>query len=118
MNFDTRETAVAVAKAIGSKTLDRSGMHYYKNMTQILGRNMPTDHTCPYSCAEHPGDVAFREGMLPKTDDILERTVLLSVGVTDPGLGTDFGINILMDEREILEKAAEFRRLTEHLFPG
>ncbi len=118
MNFDTRETAVAVAKAIGSKTLDRSGMHYYKNMTQILGRNMPTDHTCPYSCAEHPGDVAFREGMLPKTDDILERTVLLSVGVTDTGLGTDFGINILMDEREILEKAAEFRRLTEHLFPG
>ena len=38
--------------------------------------------------------------------------------MTDTGLGTDFGINILMDEREILEKAAEFRRLTEHLFPG
>jgi len=48
--------------------------------------------------------------MLPKTDDILARSVNLSVGVVDPGLGADFGINILTPIDEIDRKAAEFVR--------
>ena len=59
--------------------------------------------------------MTYSVGMLPQTDDILDRTVCLSVGVTDPGLGTEFGINILTEEREIIEKADEFGRLTAHI---
>jgi hypothetical protein len=48
--------------------------------------------------------------MLPKTDDILARSINLSVGVVDPGLGADFGINVLSGDDEIDRKAEEFIR--------
>ena len=113
--FETGDMAGAVAKALGSKTLVHSGKHYYKNMAHLLGRNMPTKHACPFACEAHPTEVSYRPGMLPQTDDLLARTILLSVGVTDPGLGTDFGINILTEEQAIARKADEFTQLTSRL---
>jgi dTDP-4-amino-4,6-dideoxygalactose transaminase len=92
------ETAQMVAKTLGSKTVDRSGWHVYNNMEQILGFTGPD------------GEPLFHKHMLPKTDDILARSVNLSVGVVDPGLGADFGINILTPIDEIDRKAAEFVR--------
>jgi hypothetical protein len=51
--------------------------------------------------------------MLPQTDDILARSINLSAGVVDPGLGADFGINVLSSEAEIDRKAEEFVRLVK-----
>jgi hypothetical protein len=51
--------------------------------------------------------------MLPKTDDILSRSINLSVGVVDPGLGADFGINVLSTNDQIDRKAEEFVRLVK-----
>ena len=113
--LETHESARAVAEAIGSKTLAHSGKHYYRNMLNLLNKNMPTTKGCPFACEAHPTDVTYSADMLPQTDDILDRTVCLSVGVTDPGLGTDFGINILTEEREIIGKADEFVRLNAHI---
>ena len=113
--LDSREKAHAVAEAIGSKTLTLTGKHYYANMVQLLNKNMPAKEGCPFACNAHPTDMAYSVGMLPQTDDIVDRTVVLSVGVTDPGLGTDFGINILTEEQDIFRKADEFRRLTDHI---
>ena len=48
---------------------------------------------------------------LPNTDSILGRSVNLSIGVVDPGIGADFGINLLSSEEEIIKKAEEFVRL-------
>ena len=114
--FETPALADAVAKALGSKTLSHSGKHYYRNMLHLMGKNMPTENACPYACPAYPTEVSHAPGVLPQTDDVLARAIILSVGVTDPGLGTDFGINILTDERAILDKAEEFRRLTMGVF--
>jgi dTDP-4-amino-4,6-dideoxygalactose transaminase len=92
-------TADRAAKTLGTKTVDQSGWHVYNNMEQILG----------YHDAE--GIQLYKQHMLPKTDDILCRSINLSVGVVDPGLGADFGINVLSTNEEIDQKAEEFIRL-------
>jgi hypothetical protein len=51
--------------------------------------------------------------MLPQTDDILQRSINLTVGVVDPGLGADYGITPLTPEDEIYKKAEEFIRLVK-----
>ena len=113
--LDTPERARAVAQAIGSKTLTHTGKHYYGNMAQFLNMNLPAKNGRPFATEANPTGVEYSPGMLPQTDDIVDRTVALSIGVTDPGLGTDFGINILTEEQEILERAAEFKRLTARI---
>ena len=46
------------------------------------------------------------KGSYPETDDILSRSMNISVGVVDGGLGAGWGININSTENEI-ERAAE-----------
>ena len=107
--FDSGDTARAVADAIGSKTLVNTGKHYYGNMFLVLNKRMPAERSCPFACEAHPTDIEYRQGMLPRTDDILNRTVCFALGVTQPGLGLDFGINILTEEQDAVQKAQEFR---------
>jgi 8-amino-3,8-dideoxy-alpha-D-manno-octulosonate transaminase len=40
---------------------------------------------------------------LPVTDDILSRSINISIGVVDVGLGAGFGININSSDEEIKE---------------
>jgi dTDP-4-amino-4,6-dideoxygalactose transaminase len=98
IQLEDTKTAQEVARALGSKTIEKSGWHVYNNMEQILA------HTGP------DGKPLFQQHMLPKTDDILSRSINLSVGVVDPGLGADFGINVRSSEAEIDRKAEEFVR--------
>jgi len=53
--------------------------------------------------------------MLPQTDDILSRSINLSVGVINPGLGSGFGISILSSDEEIQRKAEEIIRALKPL---
>jgi hypothetical protein len=53
--------------------------------------------------------------MLPKTDDILSRSVSISIGVVDKGLGASFGINILSDEVAIESVAVAIRKAMQEL---
>jgi dTDP-4-amino-4,6-dideoxygalactose transaminase len=91
--FDTREQAVKVSKALGSKTIDQSGWHVYANMEHVLAhlKKIGQPHT---------------KGAYPKTDDILGRAMNISIGVVDGGLGAGWGININSTDEEI-EKAAQ-----------
>ena len=91
--FDTREQAVKVSKALGSKTIDASGWHVYANMEHVLAhlKKIGQPHT---------------KGAYPKTDDILSRAMNISIGVVDGGLGAGWGININSSDEEI-EKAAQ-----------
>ncbi|MDY0097557.1 MAG: DegT/DnrJ/EryC1/StrS family aminotransferase [Bacteroidales bacterium] len=91
--FDTREKAAAVAKALGSRTVNQSGWHVYANMEHVL--NHLKKLGLPHSL-----------GSYPVTDDILSRTINISIGVVDAGLGAGWGININSSDSEI-EKAAE-----------
>lgn len=110
--FPDRKIASDVAVALGTRTAIETGKHYYATMTDVVERRTPSSrHQFASSCAVDAG--AYRRGALPRTDDILARTVNLAVGVTDAYLGTSFGIGPLTSSDGIIDKAQEFRRLTK-----
>lgn len=93
--FNTREQAVKVSKSLGSKTVDQSGWHVYFNMEHVLNhlKQIGQPHT---------------KGSYPVTDDILSRSMNISIGVVDGGLGAGWGININSTEQEIEDAAKQF----------
>jgi dTDP-4-amino-4,6-dideoxygalactose transaminase len=93
--FDTRAQAVKVAQALGTKTVDESGWHVYANMEHVLNhlKKIGQPHT---------------KGSYPKTDDILSRSINISIGVVDGGLGAGWGININATDEEIEAAAKQF----------
>jgi dTDP-4-amino-4,6-dideoxygalactose transaminase len=94
--FDRAKKAAAVAQALGICTLDRTGWHVYDKM----------DHYDRYLA--QMGRPHGR-GTLPRTDDILSRSINLSVGVVDAGLGAGFGICINSTDEEIDQVARQVR---------
>jgi dTDP-4-amino-4,6-dideoxygalactose transaminase len=95
--FDSSEHARRAAVALGTITLDQSGKHNYAKMPQLQQLS-----------ADGRGR-RYRAGALPRTDDLLTRTIALSVGVLDSYLGTSFGINIDSTPEDIKRKAESFR---------
>lgn len=93
--FNTREQAVKVSKALGSKTVDQSGWHVYFNMEHVMNHLKEIGQPCI-------------KGSYPKTDDILSRSMNISVGVVDGGLGAGWGINIDSTDSEIEAAARQF----------
>ncbi len=93
--FDTGEQAARVARILGSKTVSQSGWHVYSNMEHVL------------SHLEKLGQPHVR-GAYPRTDDILGRTINISVGVVDGGLGAGWGININSSDDQIEAAAMQF----------
>lgn len=93
--FDTREHAQKVSRSLGSKTVDQSGWHVYANMEHVLNhlKSIGQPH---------------KKGSYPKTDDILSRSMNISVGVVDGGLGAGWGININSSDTEIETAASRF----------
>lgn len=95
--FDDPARAARVAAKIGSVTADRTGWHVYHQMDHV-NRHL-----------EEIGQ-PHGKGALPRTDDLLERSINLSAGVVDAGLGSGFGINIHSSEDEIRQAGERFRR--------
>lgn len=98
--FETAEKAAKVSAALGSKTVDKSGWHVYANMEHVLAhlKSIGQPHT---------------KGSYPKTDDILSRSMNISIGVVDGGLGAGWGININSTEEEIRKAAEQFVKVCE-----
>lgn len=113
--FKTKELAARFCEGIGGKTISNSGWHVYNNMEQILEKKTVTEFRCPYDCKEYSGTAEYHKHMLPKTDDILERAVNISIGVVDGGLGAGFGINILSSDSEIQEIIGKLRKVLEQM---
>lgn len=99
--FKTTELAENFCEVLELSTVIKSGWHVYSNMEQLLQKKTPSGKGCPFHCTENGKNIKYEAGMLPKTDDILARSVNISVGVVDKGLGAGFGINILSDDAEI-----------------
>jgi 8-amino-3,8-dideoxy-alpha-D-manno-octulosonate transaminase len=109
----TAEAASALAQQLGTTTIAQSGWHVYNNMEQILGKMTVTKENCPFSCPYYTnkgGDVQYSKGMLPQTDDLINRAINISIGVVDAGLGSKYGINIKSTPEEIDEVAANLRQ--------
>ncbi len=93
--FDSKEQATKVSGALGSKTVDHSGWHVYSNMEHVLKHLKEVGQPCT-------------KGSYPKTDDILSRSMNVSIGVVDGGLGAGWGININSTDNEIKMAAKQF----------
>jgi dTDP-4-amino-4,6-dideoxygalactose transaminase len=102
---DTTDAASAVAAAIGSIPLSASGKHNYSNIPQLArGSALP-----PVLPGGRVLSLSFAPGTLPRTDEILARSIAMSVGVVDSYLGTTFGIDIHSDGAHIAAVADAFR---------
>ncbi len=98
--FDSPERAGKVAAAVGTTTVDRSGWHVYANM----------EHFNAYLREK---GLPHGRGAYPVTDNILSRSINLSVGVVDAGLGAAFGIHIDSTDAEIERAADVFKKACE-----
>lgn len=94
--FEDVGLAGRVSSRLGSKPVSQSGWHVYSNMEHVIRE-----------LAERGHDI--RRGAFPRTDDLLDRSLNLSVGVVDGGLGSGFGINIRSTDDEIEAVAEKVR---------
>lgn len=62
--------------------LKESGWHNYNNWKQLLRKKTVNKDGCPFTCPRYEGQVEYYEGMCPKTDDILARTVTICYNTT------------------------------------
>lgn len=102
MILPDRKTTEAVAQELNTKPLSESGWHVYHNMEHVLSKRQLTAGP-PFRSNEYPTDVEYRKGMLPKTDDLLARSINFSIGVVDAGLGSGFGLHPMASNEEIQE---------------
>ena len=108
------DVAAKIASELNSKVVAEAGWHVYNNMEHLLEQRMPTQLSCSFSCPHYAGDGAsmrYTKGMLPRTDDLLARSINISIGVSDAGLGSAFGVTINDDLDVVAERAHTFRRV-------
>ncbi len=105
----TKEIAHNVAAEVGAKTLSESGWHTYSKMNHLLEKRTITGKGCPFDCGD-PGHShgEYRVGMLPQTDDLLERSMSIGIGVKDPNLAP-FGLGMRDGPEEARQVGAAFR---------
>jgi hypothetical protein len=53
----------------------------------------------------------YAKGMLPNTDEVLGRSLNISIGVSDPGLSSSFGVTMRDDLSVVEQRAARFREV-------
>lgn len=94
---DCPNRAKALAKALSSRTLAGSVKHDYRSMRQLN--------------ALAPG--LYAPGKLPRTDDILDRSIGVGIGVRDDYLGFRFGIDLMDPPERIESVAARFKKETK-----
>jgi len=98
-----------IAAEVGSITLAESGWHVYTNMEHVLEKRTVTGKGCPFDCrCFNEEDVVYRRGMLPRTDELLARSISFGIGVFDTNLAP-FGLRMRDDADVARERAAQFR---------
>jgi len=108
----SEEIARKVAKDLDTKVVADSGWHVYSNMEHVLEKLTPTSEGWPDMHPLYQGDeVRYWKGMLPQTDGLLSRAINISIGVSDPGLGSAFGVTMSDGSDVVDARAAEFRRV-------
>lgn len=108
------EVARKVGDELGCGVVADSGWHVYNNMEHVLGKKVVDDIGCPFTCpyyTDKGGKVEYSKGMLPQSDSIINRAINISIGVSDKGLGSGFGVTITSDDNEIDKKAQRFREV-------
>lgn len=105
------DVAQKIAADLNSKVIARADWHVYNNMEHLLEQRMATPICCSFACPHYThngGQMQYHRGMLPQTDDLLNRSINISIGVPDPGLGSAFGVSINDGPEVVDERAAQF----------
>jgi dTDP-4-amino-4,6-dideoxygalactose transaminase len=110
----SEEIARQVAKELGTRVVADSGWHVYSNMEQILEKRMPIAEGCPFRCPLYTGPgQEYWKGMLPQTDALVARAINIGIGVSDPGLGSAFGVTMRDGFDTVDARAAQFRQVAQ-----
>jgi dTDP-4-amino-4,6-dideoxygalactose transaminase len=115
------EIARAIAKDLGTKVMADAGWHVYSNMEQILEQRTITPEKCPFTCSPYTdkgGAMRYWKGMLPRTDALLARSLNISIGVSDPGLSSGFGVTIKDGLDVVEERAKRFCQVASRYLKG
>ena len=107
--FPTEAMARAVAHELGSRVLAESGWHIYSQMEHLLSERTATMKGPPFHDANGETADRYWPGMLPQTDQLVRRAMSIGIGVSDPNLGSNFGVTILDGETAVRERAEQFR---------
>lgn len=105
----SEDVARRLAADLGTKVVADSGWHVYNNMEQVLEQRTVTPEGCPFNCPIYQGrggSMRYAKGMLPRTDALLARSINVSIGVVDAGLGSAFGVKMGDGPAEV-DRAAE-----------
>jgi hypothetical protein len=108
------EVARKIAAELGTKVIAEAGWHVYANMEQILEQRTITEERCPFTCpfyVQKGGNMTYRKGMLPLTDALLARSLNISIGVSDPGLSSAYGVTMRDGPEQVHERANLFRKV-------
>jgi dTDP-4-amino-4,6-dideoxygalactose transaminase len=108
------EIARKLAQDLGSHVLAEAGWHVYANMEPILEQRLPVPRGCPFHCTEtYSQAIRYEKGMLPRTDDLLARSINIGIGMYDRGLAATFGLTIQDGPEEVEARAAQFRQVAK-----
>jgi 8-amino-3,8-dideoxy-alpha-D-manno-octulosonate transaminase len=111
--FPDSEVARAVTAELGSRVLADSGWHIYSQMEHLLKQQTASNRGEPFHGER---TVEYWPGMLPRTDDLTRRAMSIGIGVSDPNLGSNFGVTVLDGEDTVQAVAERFRAVaTKHL---
>ena len=108
------QVARRIAGELGTCVVADTGWHVYSNITHLLDQATATPDRTPFNSplyTRRGGAVTYRKGMLPVTDDLVSRALLIGIGVKDPALGTGFGLSVHAGPEEVDRSAARFREV-------
>jgi dTDP-4-amino-4,6-dideoxygalactose transaminase len=110
--FPDESIARGVAHDLGSRVLAESGWHIYNQMEHLLSERTASMKGPPFhdSGNSHAAD-HYWPGMLPQTDKLVRRTMSIGIGVSDPNLGSNFGVTVRDGEDAVRECADRFRKV-------
>jgi dTDP-4-amino-4,6-dideoxygalactose transaminase len=109
--FPAESAARAVAHELDSRVLADSGWHIYSQMEHLLSERTASMKGPPFHGLADGGSTSdhYWPGMLPRTDALVRRAMSIGIGVSDPNLGSNFGVTIRDGEETVRERAARFR---------
>lgn len=106
--FPTAAIARRVAAELHSRVLAESGWHIYSQMEHLLNKRTATMKGPPFAGPDGDRGPKYRQGMLPRTDDLVGRAMSIGIGVADPNLGSTFGVTVLDGPDEVRARARQF----------
>ncbi|MFD3644206.1 DegT/DnrJ/EryC1/StrS family aminotransferase [Streptomyces griseus] len=108
--FEDAAHALDVARRLGTRVLLDSPTHYYGGLPALAAFGRGDRSTVPFRAPGGRPSASFEPGTLPRTDDVLGRSIALATGVSDDYLGPGFGVHADSSAAEIDRAADAFRR--------